>query len=270
MKKLILLLTAVLAALVIMLLSSIGQAQDDHPIVLTGQSRNLTQAAQYNAKLTQAFIATKSHAAAVATSEANGRATNAVHAQNVDVDVQATDLQRSYGTPPPPGAEHGCGGGYHDAAHEAACDAFRTEFQARHGSPCRFIVYDTGSQWECLFKPDDGWPGRPTEPGSSTGPGGPTSPGGPTDPGGPSGPGGPTGPVHTVGEGLFDIDAAATALHQMVQSPAATPAFRSICDLPPPRSPAEVVACDLYKAAYRLRHGNPCRHNDEGEAVCLH
>ena len=89
-------------------------------------------------------------------------------------------------------------------------------------------------------------------------------------PGGPAEPGGPIGPVYTVGEGLFDIDAGATALHQMVDSPAAAPAFRSICDLPPPRSPAEVVACDLYKAAYRLRHGNPCRHNDEGEAVCLH
>jgi len=78
-----------------------------------------------------------------------------------------------------------------------------------------------------------------------------------------------TGAVHTVGEGLFDVDAGATALHQMVHSPAATPAFRSICDLPA-RGPADAVACDLYKAAYRLRHGNPCRHNDEGEAVCLH
>ena len=78
-----------------------------------------------------------------------------------------------------------------------------------------------------------------------------------------------TGAVHTVGEGLFDVDAGATALHQMVHSPAATPAFRSICDLPA-NGPADVVACDLYKAAYRLRHGNPCRHNDEGEAVCLH
>ena len=77
-----------------------------------------------------------------------------------------------------------------------------------------------------------------------------------------------TGAVHTVGEGLFDIDAAATALHQMIHSPDA-PAFRSICDLPP-RSPADVVACEAYKAAYRLKHGNPCRHNDEGEAVCLH
>ena len=78
-----------------------------------------------------------------------------------------------------------------------------------------------------------------------------------------------TGAVHTVGEGLLDVDAAATALHQMVHSPAAAPAFRSICDLPA-RGPADAVACELFKAAYRLRHGNPCRHNDEGEAICLH
>ena len=84
-----------------------------------------------------------------------------------------------------------------------------------------------------------------------------------------SGPGDPTGPAHTVGEGLFDVDAAATALHQMIHSPDATPAFRSICDLPP-RSRAEVDACDAYKAAYKLKYGNPCRHNDEGEAICLH
>ena len=84
-----------------------------------------------------------------------------------------------------------------------------------------------------------------------------------------SGPGDPTGPAHTVGEGLFDIDAAATALHQMIHSPDATPAFRSICDLPP-RSRAEVDACDAYKDAYKLKYGNPCRHNDEGEAICLH
>ena len=109
----------------------------------------------------------------------------------------------------------------------------------------------------------------PTGPGGPPESGGPAGPGGPAEPGGPVGPGGPTGPVHTVGEGLFDIDAAATALNQMVASPAATPAFRSICDLSP-RSPADVAACDAYKAAYRLRYGNPCRHNDEGEAVCLH
>ena len=139
-------------------------------------------------------------------------------------------------------------------------------------------------------------PSDPTGPGGPTEPGGPTGPGGPTEPGGPTGPvhtvgedipdvdataapnaaptptsepGDPTGPAHTVGEGLFDIDAAATALHQMIHSPDATPAFRSICDLPA-RSPADVVACEAYKAAYRLRHGNPCRHNDEGEAICLH
>ncbi len=127
-------------------------------------------------------------------------------------------------------------------------------------------------------------------PTATPGPGGPTEPGGPTGPihtGGESipavdatadpnatptptsGPGDPTGPVHTGGEGIFDIDAAATALHQMIHSPDAPRAFRSICDLPP-RSPADVVACEAYKAAYRLRHGNPCRHNDEGEAVCLH
>ena len=112
-------------------------------------------------------------------------------------------------------------------------------------------------------------PGSPAEPGSPTGPGDPIGPGDPSEPGGPAGPGGPIGPDYTIGEGLFDIDAAATALHQMVASPAATPAFRSICDLPP-SGPAYVAACDLYKAAYRLKYGNPCRHNDEGEAVCLH
>ena len=78
-----------------------------------------------------------------------------------------------------------------------------------------------------------------------------------------------TGDVHTVGEDIFDIDAAATALHQMIHSPDDPRAFRSICDLPP-RGPADVAACDLYKAAYKLKHGNPCRHNDEGEAICLH
>ena len=78
-----------------------------------------------------------------------------------------------------------------------------------------------------------------------------------------------TGAIHTVGEGIPDINAAATALHQMVHSPAATPAFSSGCELPP-RDRAHAAVCDAYKAAYRLRYGNPCRHNDEGEAVCLH
>ena len=78
-----------------------------------------------------------------------------------------------------------------------------------------------------------------------------------------------TGAVHTVGEGLSHVDAAATALHQMVHSPDAPRTFRSVCDLPP-SGPAEVATCDLYKAAYKLKYGNPCRHNDEGEAVCLH
>ena len=200
----------------------------------------------------------------------------------------------------------GCGDHFFDEAHEALCDAYIAAYLARHGESCvsqtcwefagryRREYYSDGipptdpadpdAAWQRLVlgpvpptdpaDPDGAWRrlvlGGPSGPGGPSETGGPTGPGGPSEPGGPSGPGGPIGPVYTVGEGLFDIDAGATALHQMVDSPAAAPAFRSICDLPPPRSPAEVVACDLYKAAYRLRHGNPCRHNDEGEAVCLH
>ena len=276
MKRLILLLTAVLAALVIMLLSSMGQAQPEPTVpalILTGESRNRTQAAQYNAKLTQAFVATESQAAAHATAVANGNATRAAKAKNADVDADATALHvYALGTveTDPDAYWSGCGGsggGYHDAAHKAACDAHRAEYQARYGNPCR--TYD-GTNWVCLH---DAWTGPlPASTPNPSGPsesGGPTGPGGPSEPGDPTGPGGPTGSVHTVGESLFDIDAAATALHQMIHSPDATPAFRSICDLPP-RGPADVAACDLYKAAYKLKYGNPCRHNDEGEAVCLH
>ncbi len=269
MKKLILLLAAVLAVLVIMLLSSIGQAQPEPTVparILTSESR-WTQAAQYNPKLTQAFVATESQAAAHATAVADGAATAAVHAQSADVDALATALHANVqGTP-----DHRVSGcetnTYHDAAHEAACDAYRAEYQARYGNPCR--TYD-GTNWVCLH---DAWTGPlPASTPNPSGPaesGAPTGPGGPSEPGDPTGPGGPTGPVHTVGEGLFDIDAAATALHQMIHSPDDPRAFRSICDLPP-RGPADVAACDLYKAAYKLKYGNPCRHNDEGAAVCLH
>lgn len=79
-----------------------------------------------------------------------------------------------------------------------------------------------------------------------------------------------TGAVHTVGEDIPLIDAAATALHQMVHSPADAPrAFSSGCELPP-RDRAHAAACEAYKDAYKLKYGNPCRHNEEGAVVCLH
>ena len=79
-----------------------------------------------------------------------------------------------------------------------------------------------------------------------------------------------TGAVHRVGEDIPLIDAAATALHQMAHSPADAPrAFSSGCELPP-RDRAHAAACDAYKAAYELKYGNPCRHNEEGAVVCLH
>ena len=282
MNKLILLLIAALAVLVMLLssLSSIGQdageqwektqlALPDHDRRSTRIAFRATGTARYK-ELGLNPATETAQAIARPTHNARDRATRAVYAKNVDVDVQATQLHSGWqGTPH---VEHGCNGGYHDAAHEAACDAYRAEFQARHGSPCRLI----GRNWNCIH---DEWTGPlptsmpssggPAEPGGPTGPGDPIEPGSPIGPGGPTGPGDPIGPVHTIGEGLFDIDAAATALHQMVASPAATPAFRSICDLPP-SGPAYAAACDLYKAAYRLKYGNPCRHNDEGEAVCLH
>ncbi len=283
MKKLILLLAAVLAVLVIMLLSSIGQTQsaDSTPAftstehaerhgTVMAQTTEISQGAtQQHIRQTQYVTEAAFDAQMTVTVQAslrNQSATAAARAAQIsddDIDAAATALHASMqGTPS--AAVSGCGGDYHDAAHEAACDAYRAEYEARHGIPCG---YDINGQIVCLHDPAGEWTWDDQSvfllPTAVPRPGDPTGPGGPTEPGA------PTGPVHTVGESLFDIDAAATALHQMIHSPDDPRAFRSICDLPP-NSPAVVAACDLYKAAYRLRHGNPCRHNDEGEAVCLH
>ena len=66
-----------------------------------------------------------------------------------------------------------------------------------------------------------------------------------------------------------DVDVAATALQLMVDNPDARPAFSSGCELPP-LDASHVAACNAYKAAFEAKYGNPCRHNDEGAAVCLH
>ena len=174
------------------------------------------------------------------------------------------------------------------AAHVQPADPNATPTLSFH--ILRIHLWHPTATNETIQQPAAATPTATPRPGDPTGPGAPTGPGGPTGPvhtvgeGIPgvdatadpnaaptptSGPGDPTSPVQTVGENLFDVDAAATALHQIIHSPDATPAFRSICDLPA-RSPADVVACEAYKAAYRLKYGNPCRHNDEGEAICLH
>ena len=258
-----------MTALVVVACLSMGQAQSAAPpdvdATLTVQASILTQYVTEAALDAQMTIT-------VQASLRNQSATAAARAAQISddvIDVMATALHANIqGTPS--GAVSGCGGDYFDSAHEAACDAYRAEYEARHGIPCGYDIY---GQIVCLHDPVGEWAWDDRSvfllPTAAPRPGGPAVPGGPAGPGDPTGPGGPTGPVHTVGESLFDIDAAATALHQMIHSPDATPAFRSICDLPP-SSPAVVAACDLYKAAYKLKYGNPCRHNDEGEAVCLH
>ena len=262
MKKLLtLLLTAVLAVLV-MLLSSMGQAQSADPTPLSRfdemSTRSVHGMETWDANSAKATWWVE-HTMTVHASLLGQRGTAEAQMQLV---VQGTPFDHWTGC---------SDGNYRDSAHEADCDWYRTAVpqESREHFPCEYDSPYLKGNMVCLglgYGPDGwptaSWPDPPLTP----------TPGGPAEPGGPiatPGPGGPTGPVHTVGEGLFDVDAGATALHQMVHSPAATPAFRSICDLSA-RDPADIVACDLYKAAYRLRHGNPCRHNDEGEAVCLH
>ena len=67
----------------------------------------------------------------------------------------------------------------------------------------------------------------------------------------------------------FPLDAAATALQSMVDNPGYRPTLATGCDQLP-RDAAHAAACNAYKAAYEARYGNPCRHDIDGAAVCLH